>query len=268
MATAGAFAILLIAATAISIALAYAGRQLADRAIVAETRAKAEGEKSSRSAAESGAVLQFFQDNLLAATRPVGWLGGLGRDATIRKAVEAAEPKIATYSRISRLRRRIYACARPSIFVLGRAPGRDTRDDACVGVLLGQLGPDHEDTLRSRDSLADSYRTVGRIDEAIALLESNVKTWKVKLSARQPPHSQLPSLSRRSRTSVQADGGERRSQGGRDMPRSGGASSRGGIIPPRSKPAKTSASHISRPDASTMRSRSLQPSRPRKEFLV
>ena len=65
------------------------------RATRAEGQARIESEKARRSAAESKAVLTFFQDQVLAAARPEGQDGGLGTGATIRKAVDAAEPRIA-----------------------------------------------------------------------------------------------------------------------------------------------------------------------------
>ena len=66
-----------------------------DRAVAAEAQARAEGEKAGRSAAEARAVLSFFQDQVLSAARPEGLEGGLGKDVTIRKAIDVAEPKIA-----------------------------------------------------------------------------------------------------------------------------------------------------------------------------
>src|SRR5262249_18036488 len=46
-------------------------------------------------AAEAQAVLEFFEEQVLAAARPEGQEGGLGITATIRAAVDVAEPKIA-----------------------------------------------------------------------------------------------------------------------------------------------------------------------------
>ncbi len=66
-----------------------------DRALVAEVQAKAESEKARRSAAEARSVLSFFQDHVLSAPRPEGMEGALGKDVTIRKALDASEPKIA-----------------------------------------------------------------------------------------------------------------------------------------------------------------------------
>ena len=40
-------------------------------------------------------MLGFLKDDVLAAARPEGQEGGLGVDVTVRKALDAAEPKIA-----------------------------------------------------------------------------------------------------------------------------------------------------------------------------
>ncbi len=94
LATAAAFAALLIAGTAVSLAMAVRVARERDRAVLAESEAKSEGEKSRRSAEESRAVLKFFQEQVLAAARPEGQEGGLGREVTIRQAVDAAGPRI------------------------------------------------------------------------------------------------------------------------------------------------------------------------------
>ena len=40
-------------------------------------------------------MLSFLKEDVLAAARPEGRGGGLGMDVTVRKAVDAAEPRIA-----------------------------------------------------------------------------------------------------------------------------------------------------------------------------
>jgi len=44
-----------------------------------------------------------------------------------------------------------------------------------VDALEGLLGPDHPDTLTSRNNLAGAYRAVGRLEEAITLYEQVTK---------------------------------------------------------------------------------------------
>ena len=56
--------------------------------------------------AEAKAVLGFVQDKILAAARPEGQAGGLGREVTLRKALEAALPRSSPRSRAGRWSRR------------------------------------------------------------------------------------------------------------------------------------------------------------------
>ena len=51
--------------------------------------------QSEESRKRAEAVLGFLKDDVLAAARPEGQEGGLGVEVTVRKAVDAAEPKIA-----------------------------------------------------------------------------------------------------------------------------------------------------------------------------
>ena len=200
-----------------------------DRAVAAEGEAKAEGEKSRRSAQESRAVLQFFQEQVLAAARPEGQAGGLGREVTIRKAVDAAEPRIAgafqdqptieasvrnalgqTYlylgesgdgdSRAGTCRGalRVSTRARPPRLAQqpqqprrglpGRRPHRrGHRDDqATLKAQEAKLGPDHPDTLNSRNNLAAAYWSAGRTAEAIAMHEATLKAQETKLGPDHP----------------------------------------------------------------------------------
>jgi len=66
-----------------------------NKAVASAEKAQAEEQKAKQSAAESKAVLEFFQNKVLAAARPKGQEGGLGHDATIRAALDAVEPTIA-----------------------------------------------------------------------------------------------------------------------------------------------------------------------------
>ena len=75
LATAAAFAAVLVAATVISVGQAV---------------------RATRSEAETKATFRFFRDKVLAAPRPEGREKGQGQDVTLRAAIDAAEPSIAT----------------------------------------------------------------------------------------------------------------------------------------------------------------------------
>ena len=76
-----------------------AANEKTSRSLDAETRAKEETQKALAQSEEARkraeAVLGFLKDDVLAAARPEGQEGGLGVEVTVRKAVDAAEPKIA-----------------------------------------------------------------------------------------------------------------------------------------------------------------------------
>ena len=70
----------------------------AESALAETTRAKKATEdalaKSEASRQRAEAVLRFLTDDVVAAARPEGQDGGLGVDVSVRKAINAAEPKI------------------------------------------------------------------------------------------------------------------------------------------------------------------------------
>ncbi len=188
IATAAALAGLLIAGAGISIAMAVratraelATREERNRAVAAEAVAKAEGEKSRRSAVESAAVLEFFQDQVLAAARPEGQEGGLGRDVTIRKAVDAAEPMVAlAFKDQPAVEASIRGALGKTYLLLGE-PGLAIRElDRAADLVEARLGHDHRDALAIRYHLANAYESAGRTAEAIKLLEATLKAFESK----------------------------------------------------------------------------------------
>ena len=69
--------------------------QQRDRAVALEKLARSNEQKANKSESEARSVLEFFLERVLAAARPENQKGGLGIDASIRAAVDAAEPQIA-----------------------------------------------------------------------------------------------------------------------------------------------------------------------------
>ena len=150
-------------------------------ALVMEARAQSkqarQGESQAlQSEAEARAVLQFFEKHVLSAARPKGQGQGLGRQATIRDAVDRAEPDIgqtafaeqplaeASIRRCWDLRIGMRAIiARPSCSTSG--PG-STR---------GPPGGNHPDTLNSMTSLGQAYQSAGRLTDALTLHEATLK---------------------------------------------------------------------------------------------
>jgi serine/threonine protein kinase/tetratricopeptide (TPR) repeat protein len=164
-------------------------RRERDRAVAAEAQAKAEGDNARRSAAEACAVLDFFEDHILAAARPQGQEGGLGKDVTLRAAVDAAEPRIAEAFRDQPS---VEAYVRDSLGVTYRYLGDPAlairQQERAVELRKAALGPDHPDTLSSQNKLANVYKDAGRLDLAIPLYERTLAAQTARLG---PDHPDL-----------------------------------------------------------------------------
>ncbi len=164
---------------------ARAGRER-DRAVEARARADSEGEKARRSAAESAAVLKFFQDRVLAAARPEGQNGGLGRDATIRQAVDAAEPTITgAFPDQPLVEASVRAVLAETYRYLGEQAAAIRQAERSAELRGIHLGPDHPDTLVSQGNLAGAYQAAGQLDRAIPILE---RTLEAKVRKLGPDH--------------------------------------------------------------------------------
>ena len=102
LAMAVAFAGVLMLAAAVSTRQAYLATKARNEAQKAyeqsrvnEAKANVQEVQARRSAAEAEGLLNFFEDRVLAAARPEGRAGGLGRAVTLRQAIDAALPAVA-----------------------------------------------------------------------------------------------------------------------------------------------------------------------------
>ena len=156
-------------------------RQERNRALVAEADARDGEGNEALTADDSFAVLCFFREYVLAAARPEGEQGGLGRDATIRDAVDAALPKVAeafknqptveasirvelgaTYLFLGRARTRIAQLERPPLFE-------------------EHLGPDHADTLALVTTSRKPMAPPAALTEAVRLHEATLRARELQL---------------------------------------------------------------------------------------
>jgi len=143
---------------------------------------------SERSAKEEAvAVLSFFQDKVLAAPRPENQMGGLGIDATIRAAVDAAEPLIAESFEDQQL---VEASIRDTLGMtygyLGEVELALSQHERARALRESELGREHPLTLSSMGKLAMAYYNAGRVDEALPLLEETLELQKAKLGLEHP----------------------------------------------------------------------------------
>jgi serine/threonine protein kinase len=191
LATAVAFASVLLLATATSIWLAYSATRARNEARIAselskinEAKAKEQEFLAEKSAAESRAVLRFFQENVLAAARPKGLDGGLGKDVTIRQAVEAAEPQITeAFQDQPETEASIRDALGTTYHYLGENQRAIDQLEHSRQIRTRALGADDPDTLTSMNNLGMVLGDAGRPEMALPLLQETLELRKVKLGS-------------------------------------------------------------------------------------
>jgi serine/threonine protein kinase/tetratricopeptide (TPR) repeat protein len=157
-----------------------------NKSFAAEAVARAEGQKSQRSAAEARAVLGFFQDHVLAAARPEGQEGGLGKDVSIRRAIDAAEPRIAAeFQGQPTAEASIRYVLGTTYYYLGEPALALRQHERAQELRKAELGHRHPDTLASQNNLALAYHAAGQLDRAVALFE---RTMADRIATLGPQH--------------------------------------------------------------------------------
>ncbi|NOX99848.1 MAG: serine/threonine protein kinase [Verrucomicrobia bacterium] len=157
------------------------------RATKAEAQAESARSLAEESAAESKAVLDFLENKVLAAARPKSLGGGLGIDATIREAIDAAIPKIGEAFAGQPL---IEASLRHDLgytySYLGDYEAAIEQRERAVELRMEELGAEHPDTLATMSSLAYSYSEIGDYEKALALGEEALELKKKVLGSEHP----------------------------------------------------------------------------------
>jgi serine/threonine protein kinase/tetratricopeptide (TPR) repeat protein len=126
--------------------------------------------------AEVRAVLTFFQDKVLAAARPKEQDSGLGVDASIQAAVDAAEPKIAAaFQDQPRVEAEVRHALGQTYLYLGQAKQAIRQYERTVDLRKQQLGLEHPDTLSSMHNLCWAYQDDGRLKDAMKLAEETLR---------------------------------------------------------------------------------------------
>jgi tetratricopeptide (TPR) repeat protein len=160
----------------------YAGRER-DRA----NQESALRQQAERSETDLRAVLDFFQGHVLAAARPEGQAGGLGVNATIRDAANAAEPKIAeTFPERPLVEAAIRHALGETYWYLRENQAAIQQLERALALRRTYLGPDHPDTLASMNNLAGAYKEDGQLDKALPLLEEALGKRQAQLGPDHP----------------------------------------------------------------------------------
>ena len=150
-------------------------------------RAETETAKTKKSESEARAVLDFFQNKIMAAARPEGQEGGLGKDVKLRAAVDAAERGIRTsFAEQPALEASIRDTLGQTYYYLGEPTLAIQQYQQALAWRRQVLGPDHPDTLGSMNNLGMAYLDTGRLAEALPLFEEAMKRCQAKLSPNDP----------------------------------------------------------------------------------
>jgi eukaryotic-like serine/threonine-protein kinase len=157
-------------------------REQRDAADVARQTAETQRDRAVKAEDEARAVLGFFESKVLAAARPKGQDGGLGIDATIRAAADAAEPKIGDGFRDNPLvEASIRAVLGSTYYFLGEANLAIRQHQRALELRKSHLPAEHPDTLVSMNHLASAYLQAGRINDALPLFEQTLKVRRATL---------------------------------------------------------------------------------------
>jgi eukaryotic-like serine/threonine-protein kinase len=150
----------------------------------AERRAKQDAQ---RREAETKAVLDFVENKILAAARPEGQAGGLGREVTLRRALEAALSFVdQSFPDQPLIEARLRNTLAVSFANLGEANIATDQVETARTIYLKHLGPDHPSTLASTLNLANCYSGLGRYADALRLGEETLAGMRTKLGPDHP----------------------------------------------------------------------------------
>src|SRR5262245_57933056 len=153
----------------------------------ARQEALAQEQTAKEREAETKAVLDFVEKRVFAAARPEGQAGGLGRQVSLRQAVEAALPFVAeSFPKQPLIEARLRMTLGNSFWYLGDAKTAAEQYQAARTLYTQHRGPEHPDTLNSMQGLARSYTYLGRYAEALALYEQTLALQKPKLGPDHP----------------------------------------------------------------------------------
>jgi eukaryotic-like serine/threonine-protein kinase len=156
-------------------------------ALAGFNRARHERDRAKQAEADAKAVLGFFQDRVLATARPEGQKGGLGIQTTVRGAVDAAEPAVATSFTNQMLPEASIRQVLGGTYVYLGEYGRAIRQfERARDLYCAKLGSDHPDALKAVINLATAYNGAGRPKEAVPLFEASLNAMQIKLGADHP----------------------------------------------------------------------------------
>ncbi len=143
--------------------------------------------KAEQKEAEAEAVTAFLEHNIIAAGRPAGQEGGLGRDVKLIEAVRNAVPYVkANFTNQPLIEARLRMTLGLSFEYLGDCAAAESQYEVARRLRGAHLGLDHPDTLKSMAWLAGAYAGLDRHPEAAGLREDVLQRLKSTLGPHAP----------------------------------------------------------------------------------
>jgi tetratricopeptide (TPR) repeat protein len=163
---------------------ARAAEGAATKSAAAEKQQRAAAEEQE---AETRAVLEFVENKVFAAARPEGQEGGLGREVTLRKALEASLPHVAeSFKTQPPVEAGLRNTLGLSFGYLGEPRIAQEQFEAALAVQTKHRGPTHPGTLKIAHNLANVYAELGRLEDARKLREEVLVLRKATLGLDHP----------------------------------------------------------------------------------
>jgi eukaryotic-like serine/threonine-protein kinase len=161
-----------------ALAAAKAERKAKKEALVAAAAERKAKNDAVQREAETKAVLGFLGGRIIAVARPMGQEGGLGRDVTLRHAVESALPYVKpSFPNQPLIEAQLRLTLGQSFYFLGDARTATEQLETAKALYTRHRGPGHPDTLNAMNYLGNSYYSLGRYGDAL-------KVWEETLSLR------------------------------------------------------------------------------------
>jgi serine/threonine protein kinase/Flp pilus assembly protein TadD len=145
------------------------------QAMQAEALARKEEQTAKAMEAAARATVRFFQDYVLSAARPKNQPGGLGVNASIRAALDAAEPRIAkAFAQQPGVEVGVRNTLGITYRGLGEAALAKRQHEQALALSRTYLGPGHSDTLVSMEYLGMACVQTGELERAEALFKETL----------------------------------------------------------------------------------------------
>lgn len=158
-----------------------------DRAVQAESLAKANAEKAARETAVAISVNDFLQNDLLRqadSRKQADDTRDANPNLTVRQALDRAAARISDRFRGQDLVEAEIRYAIGEAYIgIGESRVAIPHLERLVELRQAKLGAEHESTIHAKHSLALGYKTAGQLDRALPLLQQTFEHTKSKLGA-------------------------------------------------------------------------------------